>query len=65
MSELKPIANGLDPDDLWRNVFWLRGRIEALELAERTLTKRIENLLADLQHTKEDLWELEADLDRE
>ena len=37
MAELKTIGAGLDPDDLWRNLFWLRGRVEQLEATCRRL----------------------------
>ncbi len=35
--ELQLIGAGLNPDDLWRNLFWLRARIEQLEAKVRAL----------------------------
>ena len=40
MAEIKLVANGLDPDDLWKNLFWLRDRIEKLEATVRLLEAR-------------------------
>lgn len=37
--ELKVIGAGLNPDDLWRNFFWLRDRVEKLEAKVRDLER--------------------------
>ncbi len=37
---IKVVGFNLDADDLWRNVFWLRTRIETLEAKVRALESR-------------------------
>ena len=37
MADLQIIGAGLNPDDLWRNLFWLRERVERLEAKVRAL----------------------------
>ena len=56
MTELHGIGPGLNPDDLWRNFNWLRGRIEQLEI-------KVRKLQVDLKEARLELWELTADQD--
>ena len=44
MAQLQIVGPGLNPDDLWRNHFYLERRIQALEARVAVLTAKLEKL---------------------
>ena len=57
MTQLHTIGPGLDPDDLWRNHFYLESRLKKLEAL-------LQQLCVELQELQHEVWEFEADEDK-
>jgi len=48
MAQIQTIGAGLNPDDLWRNLFWLRDRLEKVEAQCRNSSSCLTQLTAQL-----------------